>query len=56
MERIRDLLDSFKTKTNLQVREDANKKGQVYIAGVTEAYVTNEAEMISLMMEGQKNR
>ena len=31
MERIRDLLDSFKLKQNLQVREDASKNGQVYI-------------------------
>ena len=54
MERIRDLLDTFKTKTNLQVREDT--KGQVYIAGVTEAYVTCEAELLAIMMEGQKNR
>lgn len=87
MERIRDLLDPFKTKTNLQVarmsvlscalesgclcligallpslhvdttpqaREDA--RGQVYIGGVTEIYVTSEAELLALMLEGQKNR
>lgn len=36
------------------MREDA--RGQVYIAGATEAYVTSEAELLGLMLEGQKNR
>lgn len=37
-----------------QVRED--KRKGIYIAGVTEAYVTNEAELLAVMAEGQKNR
>jgi hypothetical protein len=36
------------------VRED--KRKGIYIAGVTEAYVTNEAELLAVMSEGQKNR
>lgn len=36
------------------MREDA--RGQTYIAGVTEAYVTSEVELLGLMMEGQKAR
>jgi kinesin family member 5 len=34
MERIRDLLDRFRTKVNLSVREDPREG--VYVAGVTE--------------------
>jgi hypothetical protein len=36
------------------VRED--KRKGIYIAGVTEAYVTNEEELLAVMAEGQKNR
>jgi len=28
----------------------------VYIGGVTEAYVTNENELLAVMQEGQRNR
>lgn len=42
------------TRTAQQAREDA--RGQVYIGGVTECYVTTEAELLALMLEGQKNR
>ena len=34
MEKIRDLLDTFGTKTNLAIREDPAKG--IYVAGVTE--------------------
>ena len=36
MERIRDLLDQFRTKTNLSVREDPRLG--IYVAGVTEEF------------------
>ncbi|RHY41100.1 hypothetical protein DYB34_000920 [Aphanomyces astaci] len=54
MERIRDLLDPYKTKINLQVRED-NDKG-IYIDGVTELCVTSDDELLSTMRSGAANR
>ncbi|CAK4617175.1 hypothetical protein LEN26_014691 [Aphanomyces euteiches] len=54
MERIRDLLDPYKTKTNLQVRED-NDKG-IYIDGVTELCVTSDEELLATMRSGTVNR
>ena len=43
MERIRDLLDDTKVKTNLTIREDKMKG--VYIVDVTEIYVTSNEEV-----------
>uniref|UniRef100_A0A6U4FVQ6 Kinesin motor domain-containing protein n=1 Tax=Phaeomonas parva TaxID=124430 RepID=A0A6U4FVQ6_9STRA len=37
-EKIRDLLDEYRTKVNLPIREDRQKG--VYISGVTEEYIT----------------
>ena len=54
MERIRDLLDQFRTKTNLSVREDPRLG--IYVAGVTEEYVTCEAELLEVMRMGTANR
>ncbi|RHY24919.1 hypothetical protein DYB32_008624, partial [Aphanomyces invadans] len=54
MERIRDLLDPYKTKINLQVRED-NDKG-IYVDGVTELCVTSDDELLSTMRSGAANR
>ena len=39
LEKIRDLLDRHKVKVNLAIREDKVKG--IYIAGVTEEYVTS---------------
>ena len=54
MERIRDLLDQFRTKTNLSVREDPRLG--IYVAGVTEEYVTCEEELLEVMRIGTANR
>lgn len=55
MERIRDLLDSFgQKKKNLQIREDPNSG--IYVAGCTEAFVTNERELLKCMTDGHKSR
>jgi kinesin family protein 5 len=54
MERIRDLLDQFRTKTNLSVREDPRLG--IYVAGVTEEYVTCESELLEVMRVGTTNR
>jgi len=54
MERIRDLLDQFRTKTNLTVREDP--RHGVYVAGVTEEYCTCEQELLEIMGVGAVNR
>mmetsp|Transcript_21634 Transcript_21634/g.64773 ORF Transcript_21634/g.64773 Transcript_21634/m.64773 type:complete len:721 (+) Transcript_21634:257-2419(+) len=55
MERIRDLLDSFgQKKKNLQIREDPNLG--IYVAGCTEAFVTNEHELLRCMTDGHKSR
>ena len=50
MEKIRDLLDDNRLKTNLNVREDKLKG--VYIAGVTEVYVTSHEELLGIMSTG----
>lgn len=55
MERIRDLIDPFGQKrTNLQIREDPNSG--IYVAGCTEAFVTNERELLKCMTLGSKSR
>ncbi|OQS05081.1 kinesin, partial [Thraustotheca clavata] len=54
MERIRDLLDPYKTKINLQVREDTEKG--IYVDGVTELCVTSDDELLSTMRSGAVNR
>ena len=43
MEKIRDLLDNNRVKTNLTIREDKIKG--VYIVDVTEEYVTSNEEV-----------
>jgi kinesin family member 5 len=53
-EKIRDLLDNHRVKTNLMVREDKAKG--IYIAGVTEEYVTSEDELLGIMAAGAINR
>ena len=53
-EKIRDLLDNHRVKTNLMVREDKTKG--IYIAGVTEEYVTSEDELLGIMAAGAINR
>ena len=52
MEKIRDLLNPI--KTNLKVHED--KSRGVYIADLTEQYVSEEAEVYQLMKVGNANR
>jgi kinesin family member 5 len=54
LEKIRDLLDEHRTKTNLTIREDKLKG--VYIAGVTEEYVTSVEELLQVMHLGALNR
>ena len=54
MEKIRDLLDPNRLKNNLTVRED--KVSGVYIAGVTEEYVTSQEELYELMQGGANHR
>lgn len=54
MEKIRDLLDVHRVKTNLAVREDKTKG--IYIAGVTEEYVTSHEELLNFMATGAENR
>lgn len=51
---VRDLLDNHSIKTNLMVREDKTKG--IYIAGVTEEYVTSEDELLDIMSAGALNR
>lgn len=53
MEKIRDLLDDNRLKTNLTVREDKIKG--IYIAGVTEEYVTSHEELLDIMQAGLCN-
>lgn len=50
MEKIRDLLDNSHTKVNLTVREDKVKG--IYIAEVTEVYVTSHDELLGIMAAG----
>ena len=50
MEKIRDLLDPHRLKNNLTVRED--KVNGIYIAGVTEEYVTSQEELLGMMRAG----
>jgi len=54
MEKIQDLLDEFRAKGNLQVREDPQKG--IYVAGATEKYVTSEEELLEVMTLGARNR
>lgn len=54
MERIRDLLDPYKSKVNLQVREDAQRG--IFVEGMTETCVTSDEELLATMREGASNR
>lgn len=54
LEKIRDLLDPHRVKTNLTIREDKIKG--IYIAGVTEEYVTSSDELLQVMSVGAQNR
>ena len=54
MEKIRDLLDPHRMKNNLTIRED--KANGIYIAGVTEEYVTSVEELLQCMQSGAFNR
>ena len=54
MEKIRDLLDGNHLKNNLLIRED--KVNGIYIAGVTEVYVTSHEELLNIMGTGSLNR
>ena len=47
----RDLLDENHVKNNLTVREDKIKG--IYIAGVTEEYVTSVEELLGIMSVGK---
>ena len=50
LEKIRDLLDENRVKVNLTVREDKIKG--IYIAGVTEEYVTSVDDLLNIMAMG----
>ncbi|KAJ0406193.1 hypothetical protein P43SY_000377 [Pythium insidiosum] len=54
MERIRDLLDPYKSKVNLQVREDTQRG--IFVEGMTEISVTSDEELLSTMRDGAANR
>ncbi|CAI5722136.1 unnamed protein product [Hyaloperonospora brassicae] len=54
MERIRDLLDPYKSKVNLQVREDARRG--IFVEGMTEMCVTSDEELLAAMRAGAANR
>jgi kinesin family protein 5 len=54
LEKIRDLLDPHRVKNNLTIREDKIKG--IYIAGVTEEYVTSVEELLNIMSLGAVNR
>ncbi|GLD99506.1 hypothetical protein PINS_up008232 [Pythium insidiosum] len=54
MERIRDLLDPYKSKVNLQVREDTQRG--IFVEGMTEISVTSDDELLSTMRDGAANR
>lgn len=54
MERIRDLLDPYKSKVNLQVREDLQRG--IFVEGMTEVCVTSDDELLSTMRDGAANR
>ena len=51
LEKIRDLLDENRLKVNLTIREDKIKG--IYIAGVTEEYVTSPEETLAVMYIGE---
>lgn len=51
-EKIRDLIDV--TKDNLKIHEDKNKG--VYMANITETYITGESDVYDLMKLGNQNR
>ena len=51
LEKIRDLLDENRLKVNLTIREDKIKG--IYIAGVTEEYVTSSEETLAVMNVGK---
>ena len=51
LEKIRDLLDPHRVKNNLAIREDKVKG--IYVAGVTEEYVTSVEELLHIMHLGE---
>jgi kinesin family protein 5 len=51
-EKIRDLFEP--SKSNLQIHEDRTKG--IFIADVTEEYVTDENEVLKLLTDGNENR
>jgi kinesin family protein 5 len=51
LEKIRDLLDENRIKINLTIREDKIKG--IYVAGVTEEYVTSQDELLNIMTIGK---
>eukprot|EP00762_Andalucia_godoyi_P004387 ANDGO_08163.mRNA.1 Kinesin heavy chain len=53
MEKVRDLISP--EKTNLQIHEEKGGRG-VFLADVTEVYVSSKEEMFQLMAEGALNR
>ena len=52
LEKIRDLLDDNRLKVNLTIREDPIKG--IYIAGVTEEYVTSPEDTLQVMSAGRR--
>ena len=52
MEKVRDLIDP--TKTDLKIREERSKG--VFVEGVTEVSVVEEAEVYQIMKLGNENR
>jgi len=52
MEKIKDLLDP--KKDNLQIREEKNKG--IYVADVTETYVSGELDVYEIMKLGNRSR
>ncbi|CAI5721698.1 unnamed protein product [Peronospora effusa] len=54
MERVRDLLDPYKSKVNLQVREDTQRG--IFVEGMTEMCVTSDEELLAAMRAGAANR
>lgn len=54
MERIRDLLDKFHTRNNLEIREDPQRG--IYVSGITETFCSTEQELLDAMKAGSGRR
>eukprot|EP00937_MAST-01D_sp_MAST-1D-sp2_P003750 g3750.t1 len=54
LEQIRDLLDDSGSKMNLQIRQ--HPEDGIYVAGITEAYVASQEDLLDLISDGAKNR